>query len=137
MTETAGIVLVVALVLVLWWFHSRNPERGASVGLRRGGETTAMHCVEVRHRGRVCEQVRRIEHVRFLPDEAPRLPLRGCTARNCRCHYVHHDDRREAERRNPYGRAGSQPPAEAGIERRSMNERRDRPGSASAPAKRK
>ncbi|HWS14330.1 MAG TPA: hypothetical protein VN279_16125, partial [Rhodocyclaceae bacterium] len=103
MTETAGIVLVVALVLVLWWFHSRNPERGASVGLRRGGETTAMHCVEVRYRGRGCEPVKRIEHVRFLPDEAPRLPLRGCTARNCRCHYVHHDDRREAERRNPYG----------------------------------
>jgi hypothetical protein len=137
MNETAGIVLVIALVLALWWFHSRNPGRGTSVGPRRGGESTDVHCVEVRHRGRACEQVRRIEHLRFLPDEAPRLPLRGCTARNCRCHYVHHDDRRQAERRNPYGRAGSQPPAEAGAERRSMNERRNRIGSTRSPARRK
>ncbi len=135
MMETAWMMLVVALVLALWWLHSRNPKRGASVGFQQGGKTTAVHCVEVRHRGRACEQVRRIEHVRFLPGDAPRLPLRGCAARNCRCHYVHYDDRRQAERRNPYGRAGSQPPT--GAERRLTNERRSRTRSTSSPAKRK
>ncbi len=31
---------------------------------------------------------------RFLAADAPRLPLPTCDARNCRCRYVHHEDRR-------------------------------------------
>lgn len=36
---------------------------------------------------------------RFLIDEAPLLPLPGCPINGCRCHYVHHEDRRAQEQR--------------------------------------
>lgn len=38
---------------------------------------------------------------RFLSAEAPPLPMPTCDSRNCRCRYVHHDDRRAgADRRH-------------------------------------
>jgi len=38
---------------------------------------------------------------RFLSAEAPPLPVPTCDTRNCRCRYVHHDDRRAgADRRH-------------------------------------
>jgi hypothetical protein len=39
---------------------------------------------------------------RFLPKEAPRLPLKGCLmGSDCRCSYQHHEDRRVLLRRAP------------------------------------
>jgi hypothetical protein len=42
---------------------------------------------------------------RYLPDEAPPLPVPECTSSNCKCRYVHYDDRREddADRRGIVG----------------------------------
>lgn len=38
----------------------------------------------------------------FLVSEAPTLPLRDCgTPNNCRCQYLHYDDRRHTLRRSP------------------------------------
>lgn len=38
----------------------------------------------------------------FLASEAPTLPLRDCgTPNNCRCSYMHYDDRRHSYRRSP------------------------------------
>jgi hypothetical protein len=47
-----------------------------------------------------CEAVKALEPVRFLSDEAPRLPLEACTIRpSCRCVYRHYADRRTEVRR--------------------------------------
>jgi hypothetical protein len=44
---------------------------------------------------------------RFLANEAPELPLPGCSAKKCECHFVHFRDRRSGrERRGPFGSGG-------------------------------
>jgi hypothetical protein len=41
---------------------------------------------------------------RYLSTEAPTIPLPTCDARNCRCRYLHHEDRRdESDRRQRSG----------------------------------
>jgi hypothetical protein len=124
MNSAGWFILAVSAVLTVWWLFTLVHAKRHSVDRRRDRDPHGMHCVEVRHRGRGCDDVRRFAAVRFLPDEAPRLPVEHCAARNCRCLYVHHDDRRQADRRNPYGLASSQPPASVGAERRSMSDRR-------------
>jgi hypothetical protein len=50
--------------------------------------------------GHACAAVVRIEGQRFLADEAPQLPLEGCShVDRCRCVYVHFQDRRTGSRR--------------------------------------
>lgn len=47
-----------------------------------------------------CEAARALARERFLSEEAPRLPLDGCTrAQRCRCTYRHFSDRRTDVRR--------------------------------------
>lgn len=58
------------------------------------------HAVVVHPGRKPCEAVRKIEDLRFLASEAPRLPLPGCDAVACSCRYRHYDDRRDD---NPIG----------------------------------
>lgn len=46
-----------------------------------------------------CSASKGIKHKRFLCEQAPKLPLRGCTEIHCACHYKHHSDRRVGPRR--------------------------------------
>ncbi len=46
-----------------------------------------------------CEAVQAIAGQRFLSDEVPMLPLRGCDASDCQCTYELFDDRRTDVRR--------------------------------------
>jgi len=48
-----------------------------------------------------CESVKKLRHKRFLPAEAPSLPLPGCDAVRCHCRYAHFDDRRQEARPSP------------------------------------
>ena len=41
-----------------------------------------------------CQEAKLVEGVRFHPDDAPTLPLPGCSLDVCKCTYVHHSDRR-------------------------------------------
>lgn len=50
-----------------------------------------------------CKLVRRHMQTRYLTNEAPRLPLSGCHVGQCNCRYMHHEDRRVEDRRNPFG----------------------------------
>ncbi len=52
------------------------------------------HAVSVVPGVQHCGACLRLEGLRFLSGEAPRLPLPGCDVR-CRCIYQHHRDRRE------------------------------------------
>jgi hypothetical protein len=67
-----------------------------------------------------CGAVQSLAGQRFLSRKAPSLPLPGCDAIECRCRYLHYDDRRSGvDRRaqdlwNPYA------------ENQSMNRRQAR-----------
>lgn len=87
-------------------------------------DTRKYHCVVITYSNDACEAVRRLEGQRFLSAEAPRLPLQGCGAESCPCRYVHYNDRREEDRRHPYGCYRSTPPTTIGQERRNRAGRR-------------
>lgn len=58
------------------------------------------HAVAIKPKGPCCEAVQSRRSARFLPSDAPRLPLAECdTADTCSCVYKHHADRRAQPRR--------------------------------------
>ena len=57
------------------------------------------HAVSVVPSPSSCAKARGLIRQRFLSKEAPHLPLEGCDARVCDCHYRHHQDRRREPRR--------------------------------------
>ena len=57
------------------------------------------HAVSVVYRIDACASVRRYRGRRFLPTDAPRLPLPDCSQLNCRCYYTHYGDRRLGDER--------------------------------------
>ncbi|MCB1887660.1 MAG: hypothetical protein KDH20_08640 [Rhodocyclaceae bacterium] len=59
-------------------------------------------CVSIRRPGRSCEAVRALAGKRYLPDEAPRLPLETCDEAFCSCGFRRHRDRRSHDRRNAF-----------------------------------
>jgi hypothetical protein len=58
------------------------------------------HAVSVIPCKPACGVARQSSRVRFLSNEAPKLPLPGCDRRTCECRYRHHDDRRRSLRRS-------------------------------------
>ena len=75
-----------------------NRERRA-----RFGAANPFHAVTIVPAADCCGEVERIGSQSFLSDEAPALPLPGCTAAECTCRYVHSADRRggSRDRRQP------------------------------------
>lgn len=58
------------------------------------------HAVAIKPKGQCCDAVQAHRHARFLPSDAPRLPLKECnTSDTCTCVYKHHADRRALPRR--------------------------------------
>jgi hypothetical protein len=53
----------------------------------------------VSHGGQCCQAAQAIVGQRFLTDEAPMLPLKGCDAAECKCSYRRFGDRRTDMRR--------------------------------------
>jgi len=66
---------------------------------RRHWVTNPWHSVSIMPNPRACSKARGLSRVRFLSNEAPTLPLEGCDAQTCTCHYRHHEDRRREPRR--------------------------------------
>ena len=84
------------------------------------------HCVTIEfNEDQCCSLVRSYEGQRLLSDEAPHLPVQGCTRGDrCNCIYKHWPDRRQEPRRSSdYGLAGM---PYYGPERRRTSERRER-----------
>ena len=123
----ASVLIAVAALtaLAFWWYQratrSHPRERRARAPARTAGN---YRCVELRYRGDACDAVKRVGARRFLPVEAPAIPMSGCDVALCSCRYVHHDDRRDDDRRHPYAEKASQPPPSVGEERRSRKDRR-------------
>lgn len=120
-----GIILLALAVVAVYAVLRMRQSKQAPAQVRRTGQAAGnpYHCVEVRSNNPMCNTAWRVAGVRFLSSEAPPLPMPGCEAASCTCQYIHHDDRRQEDRRNPYGQWGSVPPAITG-ERRSRTDRR-------------
>jgi hypothetical protein len=122
MLQVLVLVMLVAAVALGWRYSVRQKKlQTAPVSRQRPPKT--YHCVEVRKGSPACKAVLELGNTRFLPEEAPSLPLAGCTVARCTCSYIHHDDRREEDRRHPYKQWASLPPTVDG-ERREKTERR-------------
>jgi hypothetical protein len=120
-------LLICAVILVgtvLWWNYARRPARPAAGSARAPrGSDGDYRCVEFKFKSDACHAVRMFEGMRFLHGQAPEIPVPGCDAAKCACHYVHHADRRHEDRRSP---TAYQPP---GSDRRIKRDRRRTPKS--------
>lgn len=123
-----------ALIALAWWWRyagKRTRSRTAQMRDPRHAPDN-FHCVEVRYQRDACDAVKRIGAKRFLAGEAPEIPVSGCDAVKCSCRYVHHEDRRQGDRRNPFPMQASAPPASVGGDRRIKRDRR-RPAKSPGP----
>jgi len=105
------------------WRRVKKRQKPQAVLTSKQDNRSNYHCVEVHCGHEACEAVKSLGENRFLPHEAPGLPVPGCNAKKCTCGYVHHDDRRQDDRRNPYRQWSIVLPEITG-ERRTRNERR-------------
>jgi len=132
MVQILALVLFLTVV-ALWWRRTARQKKQHAAPAARQNARRSYHCVEVRKGTPACKASQQFGRARFLSDEAPRLPVSGCTEEKCTCSFMHHDDRREDDRRHPYGQLASIPPAISG-ERRSRTERRQSQESAFRPS---
>ena len=103
------LLLVVLGLLVAWYFYRQGADRPRETADRRSrsDQDRDFHAVSVKPGSYACGAVTELAGTRFLASEAPELPLQGCTAAKCECHFVHHRDRRTGtERRSPFGSGG-------------------------------
>jgi hypothetical protein len=92
MMEWLIVLAVVAVAAVAWLYRGKGspePEQNKPA-------PTAQHrAVTVKPCAGCCQAVKRIRGRRYLANQAPTLPLDGCTSGACSCSYVHYEDRRE------------------------------------------
>jgi hypothetical protein len=103
-------------------FLDKN-SRKSSKPTRKPQTTKDYRAVTLVTRSGACEQARELSGRRLLLDEAPILPLNGCTVVGCRCRYRDHPDRRHEQRRSED--LGITSNLYAGPERRERRDRRE------------
>jgi len=92
--------------VAIWPSRSSKSSSNKHIGQsKKVGNIRPYHCVEVDMPYDACEEVLKLHSVRFLPAEAPILPLSGCD-QHCTCKYKHHNDRRQGERRDVFSASG-------------------------------
>lgn len=79
--------------------RTRPARTGVHAGEARPNAVSPWRAVSIRSPGAACAAARDCAAKRWLSAEAPRLPLPGCDADRCECHYRHHADRRAGPRR--------------------------------------
>lgn len=122
MTYWLLITTAVCAVAFAFWLRRYREKTKPDSRVADGSDSRRYHCVAIIPGNKPCESVKRLDGKRFLSTEAPILKLDECTADSCQCRYIHYNDRREDERRHPYGRYRSINPASI------PQERRDKPG---------
>ena len=116
------------VLLVLWLFVRRRGQTQAPpepANPKREADTT-YHAVSLKIDAQhACDAAREMTGRRFLSNAAPRLPLAGCNALECRCRFTHHKDRRTGkDRRSPFVTSGYS--GTSGSFKTERRERRDR-----------
>ena len=124
------LLVLVAVVLVIWLYLRRRGQAKAANETVAANEEkaadTTYHAVSIRIGKEACAAAKSMAGQRFLSTEAPRIPLPECDTANCKCHFIHHKDRRAGkDRRSPFG-AGSVGGGSGrfGVERRQTPDRR-------------
>jgi len=130
--ESVFVAVLLAVAGAFWWRRAAARKKGQAAPALIRTPRSGYHCVEVKTGNYACAAAEQLGEVRFLPNEAPSLPLPGCSASECACSFVHYDDRRDDIRRNTYGEWASIPPENEG-ERRARSERRKSPDSTIKP----
>jgi hypothetical protein len=118
------LLLMAVVSVIVFWLRLHRAKVKPFSRITAVCDSSKYHCIAITHGKNPCEAVKRLEGQRFLSTEAPTLQLHGCTADSCQCCYIHYDDRREEEQRNPYGKYRSTPPAMMEQERRKQAGRR-------------
>ncbi|NCF25196.1 MAG: hypothetical protein GWP60_11705 [Gammaproteobacteria bacterium] len=131
--RTVLLLLVVGL-LIAWYFYRQGldrPEERQDRRILQGPKNIERyHAVSIKPGAYACRAANEITGKRFLASEAPSMPLPGCDAAKCDCHFIHHKDRRAGkDRRSPFTSGGVA--AATGSfpgERRKGQDRRDESG---------
>ena len=80
------------------WFQRRrldaDLERAQHAATRQHVVVNPFHAVAIKPTNGCCGAAQALKGKRFLSAEAPKVPLRECTAPTCTCTYQHYDDRR-------------------------------------------
>ena len=92
MMEWLIVFAVVALAAVVWLHRGRSSSEPEQ---ERPDATAGHRAVTVKPCAGCCQAAMRIRGRRYLANQAPKLPLDGCTSGACSCSYVHYEDRRE------------------------------------------
>jgi len=127
------LLLVLALLLSVGWLVARirrgKGEFEAASSPRQLDNKSAFHAVSLKYSSSACDAAKAMTGRRFLSSEAPKLPLPGCDAAECRCGFAHHSDRRSGtDRRSPFGAGGyAGSTGVQRVERRSRKDRRRHP----------
>lgn len=79
----------------------KSPEQKQASTSR--GATEDFRSVTIRTKLEACNAAIALKDQVFLAREAPSLPLAECDASSCACRYRYLDDRRQEDRRTPYG----------------------------------
>jgi len=128
--RTVLLLLVVGL-LIAWFFYRQGLDKPEERKDRRISpaqkDRAKYHAVSIKPGAYACSAANEIAGQRFLATEAPNLPLPGCDAAECDCHFTHHNDRRTGKDRRSPCSSGGLPTATGTFagERRNGEDRRD------------
>jgi len=128
------IILAILVVVIVLRVATRPGKRIRSKGSRsktssasqRDRSSTQWSAVKIAPGLISCGAAGKLAGKVFLSRESPQFPLDGCTEKDCRCKYVHLDDRRDgSDRRIELGDLGAFFPVSQ-TERRQTTGRRSR-----------
>ncbi len=105
---------------------ARRSQSSSSVASQSDRSSTQWRAVKIAPGLMSCDEAGKLAGKVFLSMESPQLPLDGCIEKDCRCKYVHLEDRRDGgERRIELGDLDAFFPA-------TQNQRRQVSGRRSA-----
>lgn len=123
--EIALLVILLLVVAGVLWRRLRSRRETPAAARRAAPPNTPYRCVSISTGLNACRAAERTRGKRFLPREAPVLPLQGCSEKQCSCRYVHHADRRTDDRRDTFSHfEGLKPTPDQDDKRRGWDRRR-------------
>ena len=127
-----AVILAILVVVIVLRVATRpgkrvRPKRSQSTissACQRDRLSTQWRAVKIAPGLICCGAAEKLAGKVYLSRESPQLPMDGCIEKNCRCKYVHLDDRRDgSDRRIKLGELGAFVPVSQ-VERRKISGRR-------------
>ena len=122
------LMLGALLVLTIAWLVVRvRQNKAATIAEARPSakDSGTFHAVAIKYSENACDAAKALTGRRFLSSAAPRLPLPECDFLECRCKFVHYNDRRkDRNRRSPFAPGG--PTGATGSFQQERREKTDR-----------